>query len=125
MDPIYEETLTPAAPRINSIDVEGEISLVEIEWLNDQQLDGESYSIWQHTGVPFGELENQVSIVNTSNGWTLFDDDIIDTGSTQNEFTFNKNYQISDDVERNIWYAVVVEDIYGNQNRAGMEAVNL
>ena len=34
----------------------------------------------------------------------------------KNEFTFNKNYQISDDVERNIWYAVVVEDIYGNQN---------
>ncbi|MDA8545276.1 hypothetical protein N9K60_00650 [Candidatus Poseidoniales archaeon] len=114
--PIYEETLTPAAPRINSIDVEGEISQVEIEWLNDQQLDGESYSIWQHTGDPFGELENQVSIVNASNGWFLFDDDIVDTGSAQNEFTFNKNYQISDDVERNIWYAVVVEDIYGNQN---------
>lgn len=114
--PIYEETLTPAAPRINSIDVEGEISLIEIEWLNDQQLDGEEYSIWQHTGDPFGELENQVSVVNTSNGWTLFDGGIIDTGSTQNEFTFNKNYQISDEVERNIWYAIVVEDIYGNQN---------
>jgi len=114
--PIYEETLTPNAPIINSIDVEGEISLIEIEWLNNQQLDGEKYSIWQHTGDPFGELENQVSVVNTSNGWTLFDDNIIDTGSIQNEFTFNKNYQISDEVERNIWYAVVVEDIYGNQN---------
>ena len=114
--PIYEETLTPNAPIINSIDVEGEISLIEIEWLNNQQLDGEEYSIWQHTGDPFGELENQVSVVNTSNGWTLFDDNIIDTGSIQNEFTFNKNYQISDEVERNIWYAVVVEDIYGNQN---------
>ena len=33
--PVYEETITPPAPRINSIEVEGEISLVSIEWLND------------------------------------------------------------------------------------------
>ena len=114
--PVYEETVTPAAPRINSIDVEGEISIVDIEWLNDQQLDGEKYSIWQHVGAPFGEDEDEVSIVSEENGWTLFDGNILDTGSPLTEFTFSKTYQIPDEVERNIWYAITVEDVYGNTN---------
>ena len=114
--PVYEETVTPAAPRINSIDVEGEISIVTIEWLNDQQLDGEIYSIWQHEGAPFGEDEDEVSVVSEENGWVLFDSDIQDTGSFLTEFTFTKTYSIPDDVERDIWYAITVEDLYGNQN---------
>jgi hypothetical protein len=114
--PVYEETITPPAPRINSIEVEGEISLVTIEWLNDQQLDGEKYSIWQHEGEPFGEDEDEVSNVMEENGWTLFDGDILDTGSVLTEFTFTKNYQIPNDVERNIWYAITVEDEFGNKN---------
>jgi hypothetical protein len=114
--PVYEETITPPAPRINSIEVEGEISLVTIEWLNDQQLDGEKYSIWQHEGEPFGEDEDEVSNVMEENGWTLFDGDILDTGSVLTEFTFTKNYQIPSDVERNIWYAITVEDEFGNKN---------
>ena len=114
--PVYEETITPAAPRINSIDVDGEISLVTVEWLNDQQLDGEKYSIWQHEGDPFGEDEDEVSIVNEQNGWMLFDGDILDTGSVLTEFTFNKNYQIPNNVERHIWYAITVVDSFGNTN---------
>ena len=114
--PVYEETITPPAPRINSIDIEGELSMVTIEWLNDQQLDGEKYSIWQHEGEPFGEDEDEVSNVSEENGWTLFDGDILDTGSVLTEFTFTKNYQIPNDVERNIWYAITVEDAYGNKN---------
>ena len=114
--PVYEETTTPPAPRINSITVEGEISLVTIEWLNDQQLDGEKYSIWQHEGEPFGEDEDEVSNVTEENGWILFDGDILDTGSVLTEFTFTKNYQIPNDVERNIWYAITVEDEFGNKN---------
>lgn len=114
--PVYEETITPPAPRINSIEVEGELSMVTIEWLNDQQLDGEKYSIWQHEGEPFGEDEDEVSNVTEDNGWTLFDGDILDTGSVLTEFTFTKNYQIPNDVERNIWYAITVEDEYGNKN---------
>ena len=114
--PVYEETVTPAAPRINSIDVDGEISIVEIEWLNDQQLDGETYSIWQHEGAPFGEDEDEVSNVTEDNGWVLYDTGIIDTGSIFTEFTFRKTYQIPNDVERNIWYAITVEDAYGNTN---------
>tara|TARA_B100000575_G_scaffold177917_1_gene142700 strand:- start:138 stop:3389 length:3252 start_codon:yes stop_codon:yes gene_type:complete len=114
--PVYEETVTPAAPRINSIDVEGEISIVTIEWLNDQQLDGEKYSIWQHEGAPFGTNEDEVSVVSEENGWNLFDGDITDTGSTLTEFTFSRIYSIPDSVERNIWYAITVEDAYGNTN---------
>ena len=114
--PVYEETITPPAPRINSIDVEGEISLLTIEWLNDQQLDGEKYSIWQHEGNPFGEDEDEVSNVTEENGWTIFDADILDTGSVLTEFTFTKNYQIPNDVERNTWYAITVEDEFGNKN---------
>ena len=114
--PVYEETVTPAAPRINAIEVDGEISIVTIEWLNDQQLDGEKYSIWQHEGSPFGADEDEVSVVSEANGWNLFDAEIIDTGSALTEFTFNRVYSIPDNVERDIWYAITVQDTYGNVN---------
>ena len=114
--PVYEETTTPAAPRISSIEVDGEISIITMEWYNDQQLDGEKYSIWQHEGDPFGEDEDEVSIVSEENGWSLFDENILDTGSILTDFLFSKTYSIPNDVERNIWYAVTVEDMYGNTN---------
>ena len=114
--PVYEETITPTAPRISTIEVVGEISIITIEWYNDQQLEGEKYSIWQHEGDPFGDDEDEVSIVTEENGWSLFDDDIYDTGSILTDFTFSKTYSIPNDVERNTWYAITVEDMYGNTN---------
>ena len=114
--PVYEDTVTPAAPRVNGIEVEGELAEITIEWLNDAQLAGETYSIWKHNGTPFGESENQVSVVNEENGWVMFDSEIVDTGSSFTEFKFVKNYDIPNDVENEVWYAIVVEDAFGNSN---------
>ena len=55
--PVYEETMTPAPPRINSALVYGELSEITIEWLNDNQLSGEEYTVWKNDGNPFGEMK--------------------------------------------------------------------
>ena len=97
--PIYEETLTPAPPRINSALVYGELSEITLEWLNDNQLSGEEYTIWKNYGNPFGENEDQVSLVSPDNGWVIHDASIVDTGSTFTEFKFTETYQIPSNVE--------------------------
>ena len=114
--PVYEYTQTPNPARINELQVDGEIKLLTVEWLNDPQLDFETYSIWRHTGNPFGENEDQVSITNIENGWEVFDATIIDTGSSITEFKFTRTYNLPADVEMSVWYAIVVEDEAGNVN---------
>ena len=114
--PIYEETLTPAPPRINSALVYGELSEITLEWLNDNQLSGEEYTIWKNYGNPFGENEDQVSLVSPDNGWVIHDASIVDTGSTFTEFKFTETYQIPSNVESSVWYAITVKDNFGNEN---------
>ena len=114
--PVYEETITPAAPRINSAFVFGELSEITLEWLNDNQLSGEEYTIWKNYGNPFGVNENQVSLVSVDNGWIIHDSGIIDTGSTFTQFKFIETYQIPAEVESMVWYAITVKDSFGNEN---------
>ena len=47
--PVYEYTQTPNPARINELQVDGEIKLLTIEWLNDPQLDFETYSCLLYT----------------------------------------------------------------------------
>ena len=114
--PVYEETMTPAPPRINSAITYGDISEVTLEWLNDNQLSGEEYTIWKHYGNPFGVNEDQVSLVTPDNGWIIHDSSIVDTGSTFTEFKFTETYQIPSEVESMVWYAITVKDNVGNEN---------
>ncbi len=114
--PVYEDTVTPSAPRLNQINVLGAAQQINIEWLNDQQLIAEKYSIWRHFGSPFGEDEDEVSVVSEQNNWELFDDEILDTGSSNTQFSFDRAYSIPQDIDRQVWYAVIVEDEFGNLN---------
>jgi len=114
--PVYEETMTPAPPRINSALVYGELSEITIEWLNDNQLSGEEYTVWKNYGNPFGVNEDQVSLVTADNGWIIHDSSIVDTGSTFTEFKFTETYQIPSEVESMVWYAITVKDNVGNEN---------
>ena len=68
---MFEDTLTPSLPDLNEIDVEGELNQINIVWDNDNQLDGEEYTIWRHFGQPFGETEDIPSTVSVENGWEI------------------------------------------------------
>ena len=113
---IAENTVTPQAPIINSLTVDGQSNLVMLEWLNNGQIDFEEYTIWKHFGTPFGEDEDEPTNISIENGWLDFDKNIIDTGASFHSLSFSRTYNIEPEVEREVWYAVTVSDIYGNEN---------
>ena len=113
---IVENTITPPAPIVNSLSVDGQSKLVTIEWLNNQQLDFETYTVWRHFGDPFGAGEDTNTEISQENGWELFDSGIYDSGASWNSFSFSKTYDIPNNVDRDAWYAVTVSDSYGNLN---------
>ena len=113
---VMEHTVTPSVPVVNSLSVDGQSKLVTIEWLNNQQLDFETYSVWRNFGDPFGDDEDTTSDISTENGWELFDTGIYDSGASWNSFSFSRTYDIPNNVDRDVWYAVTVSDSYGNFN---------
>lgn len=113
---IEENTVTPSAPIINSLTVDGQSNLVLLEWLNNKQIDFEEYTVWKHFGAPFGENEDQTSNISEENGWVLHDRGIMDSGASWHSNSFTKTYSIESDVDRDVWYAVTVSDMYSNQN---------
>ena len=113
---VMEHTVTPSVPVVNSLSVDGQSKLVTIEWLNNQQLDFETYSVWRNFGDPFGDDEDTTSDISTENGWELFDTGIYDSGAPWNSFSFSKTYDVPNNVDRDVWYAVTVSDSYGNFN---------
>ena len=113
---VMENTITPSVPIANSLSVDGQSKLVTLEWLNNQQLDFETYSVWRNFGDPFGEDEDTATEISPENGWELFDDGIYDSGASWNTFSFSKTYDVPNNVDREVWYAVSVTDAYGNTN---------
>ena len=113
---IEENTVTPSAPIINSLTVDGQSNLVLLEWLNNKQIDFEEYTVWKNFGAPFGENEDQTSNISQENGWILHDRGIMDSGASWHSNSFTKTYSIESEVDREVWYAVTVSDMYSNQN---------
>lgn len=113
---IEENTVTPSTPIINSLTVDGQSNLVLLEWLNNKQIDFEEYTVWKNFGAPFGENEDQTSNISQENGWILHDRGIMDSGASWHSNSFTKTYSIESEVDREVWYAVTVSDMYSNQN---------
>ena len=113
---IEENTLTPSAPVVNSLTVDGQSNLVMLEWLNNGQIDFEQYTVWKHFGTPFGEDEDQTTNVSDENGWMVYEKGIFDTGASWHSHSFSKTYDIDANVEQDAWYAVTISDMYGNTN---------
>ena len=113
---IEENTITPPVPIINSLTVDGQSNLVSLEWLNNGQIDFEEYRVWKHFGDPFGEDEDQTVNVSRDNGWVLHDAEIFDTGASWHTHSFTRTYNIEPDINRDVWYAVTISDIYSNRN---------
>ena len=113
---IAENTVTPSAPIINSLTVDGQSNLVMLEWLNNGQIDFEQYTVWKHWGSPFGEDEDEPTEVSFENDWQIYDTAIMDSGASWHSHSFSRTYNIQPEIEREAWYAVTISDMYGNEN---------
>ena len=111
--PVTEDTRSPDPPNILSGQSAGESLETRVEWRNDANEDGESYYIYRNIGDPF-DGGNISSSTLEEDGWELLYGPIVETPQSPN--TFLSNVPIEADLERNVWYAVVSEDRFGNLN---------
>ena len=109
--PISEDTKKPSPGRITDLLMLGELQVVDIEWMNSDQEVGESYSLYRHLGDPFGNAEFAVSNY-TDEGWEFVEGPIPENGFS----TMVRQIPVANNTERDVWYAVIMEDSYGNIN---------
>ena len=107
--PIEEDIEPPAIGRISDIQMLGELRVVDIEWVNSEQEQGEFYYLYRHFGDPFGDSEFAISNY-TDPGWELVDGPIPENGFS----TMIRQVPVPDDTQRDVWYAVIASDSYGN-----------
>ena len=109
--PIVEDTQSPSPARISNLMMLGELKVVDLEWVNSDQENGETYSLYRHFGDPFGDSEFAISNY-TDTGWELIED-----GIPENSFaTMIRQIPVPIDSQRDVWYAVIVADSFGNTN---------
>ena len=115
--PVYEDTKSPRSPDITTVEVFGDELLARITWINEDTEFGERYYIYRHFGEPFAESvvsnltdegwEYMFGPINEGNGLTLVSDAAVDPG-----------------LDREVYYAVVCEDSFGNLNPTIFEGDN-
>jgi hypothetical protein len=108
-----EDTIAPARPAMKVVESIGSLNIVTLEWFNSELETDEIYQVWRHYGEPFGEDESEISFIDEE-GWELAIDNINAGISEQN--TFYRQLDIPEDVDREVWYAVIITDKWGNSN---------
>ncbi len=117
--PITEDTLAPRSPDINDVVVRGDLLESQVTWQNDEAEQNELYHLYRHTGDPFAD--DAVSDVLTD-GWEYLMGPIAvpNNGSK----TLIASVPIAEDLDRQVHYAVVIEDEWGNLNPDVFEGDN-
>ena len=110
--PISEDTRAPNPARIKEASSLGALEQITLEWFNEPDFN-EGYEIWRHYGAPFGENEDQIGNI-ADQGWEFVLGDISPGESTAS--TLVRQLPIPSGVDRDVWYAVIIEDQWGNQN---------
>ena len=109
--PVVEDTEQPLSSRINQLNMLGELKVVDLEWENSLKEADEDYYIYRHFGDPFGDSEFQISNY-TDEGWELLEGPI-----AENSFaTMIRQIPVPMDSQRDVWYAVIIADSFGNIN---------
>ena len=109
--PIVEDTMPPQTGRMLAPQMIGELKVVDLEWQNSASEDDETYSLYRHFGDPFGDAEFAVSNY-TDSGWELVDGPIPENGFS----TMIRQIPVPDNTQRDVWYALIISDSYGNTN---------
>ena len=117
--PLEEDTLAPRSPDINEVVVVGADLLSRVTWQNDEAESDEKYHLYRHLGDPFGE--DAVSDVLTD-GWEHLSGPL--SVPPENPKTLVAEVEIQPDLDRQVHYAVVIEDKWGNLNPDVFEGDN-
>ena len=88
----------------------GELQVVDFEWKNSIEV-GESYYLYRHFGDPFGDSEFAISNY-TDPGWEFIEGPIAENGFA----TVIREIPVPADTQRDVWYAVIIADSFGNIN---------
>tara|TARA_B100000900_G_scaffold400487_1_gene404145 strand:- start:3807 stop:7070 length:3264 start_codon:yes stop_codon:yes gene_type:complete len=115
--PVYEDTKSPRSPDITTVEVFGDELLARITWINEDTEFGERYYIYRHFGDPFAE-----SVVSnlTDEGWEYMFGPI----EEGNGLTLVSDVAVEPGLDREVYYAVITEDAYGNVNPTIFEGDN-
>jgi hypothetical protein len=116
-----EDTTSPLPARMKVVESIGHLNKVRLEWFNAGEETGEIYQVWRHYGEPFGEDESEISSIHAE-GWELAIDNINAGTSEQN--TFFRQLDVPEDVDRDVWYAVIITDKWGNSNPETYSGIN-
>ena len=116
--PIYEDTKAPRSPDITTVQVLGDQLLARITWINEDTEFGEKYYIYRHFGEPF--TDSVVSNITEDTGWEFMFGPI-DEGTG---ITLVSDAAVEPGLDREVYYAVICEDAYGNINPTIIEGDN-
>ena len=116
--PIYEDTKAPRSPDITTVQVLGDQLLARITWINEDTEFGEKYYIYRHFGEPF--TDSVVSNITEDAGWEFMFGPI-DEGTG---ITLVSDAAVEPGLDREVYYAVICEDAYGNINPTIIEGDN-
>lgn len=113
--PVTEDTLAPIVPIVNEVRMYGMTDEIIVTWVNDEDENDESYSIWRHLGDPFlNEASTYRTNISEENGWELILDDIATDSSTPS--TIIRSIPVAEGIQRSAWYSVIVKDEFDNLN---------
>ncbi len=116
--PVYEDTKAPRSPDITTVEVLGDQLLARITWINEDTEFGEKYYIYRHFGEPF--TQSVVSNITEDAGWEFMFGPI-DEGTG---ITLVSDAAVEPGLDREVYYAVICEDAYGNINPTVIEGDN-
>ena len=108
-----EDTVNPGRAEIKVIEAIGSLNKVRIEWFNDNLEENEVYQVWRNYGEPFGEDESDISSID-ADGWEIALDNI--NAGTSEDSTFFRQLDIPEDVDRDVWYSIIIIDQWGNSD---------
>ncbi|MDP6869495.1 MAG: hypothetical protein QGI21_01825 [Candidatus Poseidoniaceae archaeon] len=112
--PIIEDTETPTIGRISDVQMIGGLNVVNLEWIDSSTETGESYTIYRHFDDPFGSSEFATSNY-TDEGW-----EYVEGPFTEDQVagfsTFVRQVPVPEETERDVWYAIIIADSFGNIN---------
>ena len=95
----------------------GELKVVDLEWINTPQEIEENYYVYRHFGNPFDSdndgVQDEFAISNyTDDGWELYEGPIAENSYA----TMIRQVPVPLDSQRDVWYAIIVADSFGNFN---------
>ena len=107
--PIYQDIKPPTQALISEVIISGVMQRLDLKWQISNEAN-ETYSVYRHLDTPFAAGNSQAYSIGDA-GWELIADGIRDPAVGQ---YVTHSIDIEDDVDRELWYAVLITDSVGN-----------